>query len=320
MSIQSTNSQSSSSAFQTRLPQGAFDTHVHVFDPRLGPYAAGRAYTPEDAPLQELLAFNNAISGANNTTLVLVQPSPYKTDCTVLMQCLRELRDREIPAFGIAVIDISRVTDQELQAMHDLGIRGIRLNFQADGHRVDVASLKDRVRHAAERIQHLPGWMIQMFIPVSAWDVLYDCILELPVPIIADHLGGTAGPSKLPVELRSKPMAQPGLGSLLSLARQARVIIKISGLYRMSSETSSNYGDLQSIVKMLASEVPDQLIWGSDWPHTGEGHDRVGKTVDVKEPFREIDNQGVLRNLSAWMGPGAWQKMMVENPRRVYQG
>lgn len=44
------------------LPPNAFDTHVHVFDPWLGPYAASRAYTPEDAPLEKLIAFNKSIS------------------------------------------------------------------------------------------------------------------------------------------------------------------------------------------------------------------------------------------------------------------
>ncbi|KAF3395522.1 hypothetical protein DPV78_008599 [Talaromyces pinophilus] len=71
------------------LPEGAFDTQVHVFNPTIGPYAQRRAYTTEDAPLTKLLAFNETISAkARSSKRVLVQPSPYKYDCTVLLQCL----------------------------------------------------------------------------------------------------------------------------------------------------------------------------------------------------------------------------------------
>ncbi|GMF67333.1 unnamed protein product [Aspergillus oryzae] len=148
-----------------------FDTHVHVFDPRLGPYAPGRPYTPEDAPLSKLIAFNeNLTTDGQVGNLVLVQPSPYKTDCTVLLQCLRDLRNRNINARAIVVIDVDNVTDHALEEMHQLGARGIRLNFQADGREVDLTKLADMLHKAARRIQHLPGWMVQLYVPVWVWE------------------------------------------------------------------------------------------------------------------------------------------------------
>lgn len=104
------------------------------------------------------------------STPLLVQPSPYKTDCTVLVECLRELKDRQIQALGISVIGVERVTDQELERMHELGVRGIRLNFQADGKDLDIASVQTAMQKGAARIRHLPGWMIQVFIPAWTWD------------------------------------------------------------------------------------------------------------------------------------------------------
>ena len=153
------------------LPPNAFDTHVHVFDPRLGPYAASRAYTPEDAPLDKLIAFNKSIS-ANTamTRLVLVQPSPYKTDCTVLMQCLQGLQRLGNVAYAIVVIDVDNVENNELDDMHSFGVRGIRLNFQADDKAPNISSLVDTLHKAARRICHLPGWMIQLFVPAWVWD------------------------------------------------------------------------------------------------------------------------------------------------------
>ncbi|KAL4903848.1 hypothetical protein BDW74DRAFT_34395 [Aspergillus multicolor] len=153
------------------LPPESFDTHVHVFDPTIGPYAPGRAYTPEDAPLAKLIDFNKCISqGDTGCGVVLIQPSPYKTDCTVLLKSLQDLRAQRRTAYGIAVVDLETITDHGLKQMHDLGMRGIRLNFQADGKELDVPGSLDTLQKAASRIRHLPGWMIQLFVPGHAWN------------------------------------------------------------------------------------------------------------------------------------------------------
>lgn len=148
-----------------------FDTHTHIFDPDLGPYAAGRAYTPEDAQLKELLAFNQSLSkDPPNNTLVLVQPSPYGNDCSVIIQSLQKLKDQNINAFGIAVLDLDNTTDAQLRELHTLGIRGIRLNFQADGKELNTDKLVATLHRTADRVRHLPGWMIQLFVPGWSWD------------------------------------------------------------------------------------------------------------------------------------------------------
>jgi predicted TIM-barrel fold metal-dependent hydrolase len=143
-------------------------------------------------------------------------------------------------------------------------------------------------------------------------------VLELPVPIIADHIGGLRGASK---QLIGEPegIKQRGYGSLLQLARRGKVIVKISGLYRASNSGESGYADLAPIVKDLASEVPDQLIWASDWPHTGEGANRAAAGIESIEPFRAIDNPGILYNLRSWVGnEESWIKMLVVNPDHIY--
>lgn len=158
------------------------------------------------------------------------------------------------------------------------------------------------------------------FVPVLNMSTgLYGTILNLPVPVIADHLGGMRGSSKLPSELGGESLAQPGLEALLSLAKKSKVIVKISGLYRMSTETDSMYEDLKPIIQEFRKEIPHQLIWGSDWPHTGEAKERAANSLDNKEAFRQVDNIGVLRQLHEWMGEDAWRKMIVDNPRRFFK-
>jgi predicted TIM-barrel fold metal-dependent hydrolase len=111
---------------------------------------------------------------------------------------------------------------------------------------------------------------------------------------------------------------QPGLQSLVFLAMSKHVLIKISGLYRSSALINSNFSDLELLVKYLAAEVPDQLIWASDWPHTGDGKDRKGRSIEIPESFRQIDNAGVLRQLKNWCGDECCSRLMVKNPSKLF--
>lgn len=90
-----------------------------------------------------------------------------------MMHCLRELKDRGISSFGIAVLDLNSTTDAQLSDLHALGVRGVRLNFQADGKEVDLTHLVAILNHTADRIRHLPGWAIQLFVPGWTWDGEY---------------------------------------------------------------------------------------------------------------------------------------------------
>lgn len=86
------------------------------------------------------------------------------------MQCLQRLEDQNIDAFGIVVLDLDNVTDAELATMHTIGVRGIRLNLQADGKEVNIDKLVFALQKTADRICHLPGWIIQLFVPGWSWD------------------------------------------------------------------------------------------------------------------------------------------------------
>jgi predicted TIM-barrel fold metal-dependent hydrolase len=155
---------------------------------------------------------------------------------------------------------------------------------------------------------------------------LEDTILSLPVPIIADHQGGMKGSSALPKGIN--PTDQPGLATLLNLARLNKVFVKISGLYRSSqfsnserllkTDVSTGYEDLEPLIQALAREIPDRLIWGSDWPHTGSGKDRVSRSFTDMEPFRSVDNDKVMKNIREWVGSEVWAKMMTVNPSHIY--
>lgn len=127
------------------------------------------------------------------------------------------------------------------------------------------------------------------------------------------------GASKLPPDLQEKPLSQPGFNSLLSLADQSRVLVKVSGLYRVSGLSTSHFSDTKPAIQAFAHHIPNQLIWGSDWPHTGDGSNRVDRHLNVKEPFRLIDSHAILQSIRDWVGDEVWRMMLKDNPARVFQ-
>lgn len=153
------------------LTTDSWDTHVHIFDSAVGPYSPSRAYTPAQATLQQLLEFSSGLTQEQPLKIVLVQPSPYGSDNTVLLHSLKQLHEGgRRSARGIAVVDIGRTSDEELWSMHELGIRGLRINKQADGRSADLGALRQVIVETASRIKGLPNWKIQLFCAPSTWD------------------------------------------------------------------------------------------------------------------------------------------------------
>ncbi|KXH27930.1 hypothetical protein CNYM01_04530 [Colletotrichum nymphaeae SA-01] len=296
----------------------SWDTHVHVFDASIGPFAPGRSYTPARATAQQLLDFSSGLTRATPLNIVLVQPSPYGSDNTVLLRSMKSLREGGSRiVWGIAVVDIENISDANLMELHDAGVRGLRINKQADGKSTDLDALKETILQTASRIQYLPGWKIQLFCAPAMWEV------ALPVQVIADHVGGMRALSKLQLNAATSslddPTKQPGFEALVKLARASKVIVKLSGFYRLSDKTESGCSDMEPIVKALVEAVPHRLVWGSDWPHTGEGKDRVNRGLEAVEEFREIDDARIIQNLRSWVeDEKAWMGLMVQNPAGFY--
>ncbi|GKT89592.1 amidohydrolase 2 [Colletotrichum tofieldiae] len=316
------------------LSPDGWDTHVHVFDSMIGPFASSRSYTPAQATSHQLLDFGSGLTQGHMLNTVLVQPSTYGNDNTVLLHSIKQLRESGSRMIrGIAVVDIDSISDEELRAFHECGIRGLRINKQADGRGADVNDLRKVIVKTAARIRGLRGWKIQLFCAASTWDVntalmiqpdLYETILTLPVEVIVDHVGGIRGLSKLHLETATQsivdPRDQAGFDSLLKLAKASKIIIKLSGFYRLSNMQAFGYSDLEPIIRTLTEAVPDRLVWGSDWPHTGEGKDRLNRGIDFVEGFRDIDDGGIVENIRKWINAeDVWTRIFVVNPNKVYE-
>src|SRR5580692_2651879 len=109
------------------VPAGACDCHTHIFgEPEKFPFFAGRVYTPEMALPKEMAALHQSL---HIERVVIVTPSVYGTDNAAT---LAGMKARGAQARGVAVID-DKTPESELDAMHGVGVRGIRINLATSG-------------------------------------------------------------------------------------------------------------------------------------------------------------------------------------------
>src|SRR6201995_1916951 len=106
-----------------KLPEGSVDAHCHVFGPGAEfPYAPERKYTPCDASKHQLYALRDHLGFARN---VVVQATCHGADNRAMVDALTHSNGK---ARGGATVK-QNVSDAELQAMHEAGVRGVRFNF-----------------------------------------------------------------------------------------------------------------------------------------------------------------------------------------------
>ena len=268
-----------------RLPRGSIDCHFHVFGPvEAFPYAAGRSYTPPDAPLSayEDLAETFGINGA-----VIIQPSVYGFDSRRTLAAMAESR---LPMRAVLVVD-PEISERALDELHALGVRGVRVNllFGAGLALATAFRLADKLR---ER-----GWHLQLLADVSQLDKLCDLVRALNIPVVFDHLGHVS---------ITPPLETEGFRSLLSLVRDGLGWVKLSGGYRITRRSDMPYDDLRPCVDALINANPQQLVWGTDWPHP---------SIPVAMP----DDTDMLEMTLDWLRDEALaERILVQNPVRLY--
>jgi len=250
------------------VPDGACDTHAHVIanDPDY-PWVPERSYSAPAATPEAYLAMLAAQGMARG---VLVQVSIHGTDNRYMVAALRANPER---LRGIAVV-APDVSDAQLQALHDAGVRGLRLNVLFGGG-VGLAAMHT----LASRIAPM-GWHLQFLIDVNQLEVAtLRQLARLPCPGVIDHMGYVRA---------EKGVDDPGFQRLLGLVNDAGFWAKLSGAYRISSDHDA-YADVTPLAQTLVAAAPDRMLWGSDWPHVG---------LRAPDPMPDT---GVLRNaLARW--------------------
>jgi predicted TIM-barrel fold metal-dependent hydrolase len=229
--------------------------------------------------------------------VVLVQISVYGFDNACMMAALDQMPN----ARAVAVLP-DDAPGSQLDDFHRRGVRGLRLNISTGGNAAPDA-VRARLRAAAALCAR-NGWHVQMFMGPDLVDALTPLILELPVPVVIDHFGRMA-PDSGDNELRN----------LLRLLDSGRGWVKIGGAYRIADDPRDPRID--ALARRLVAANPDNIVWGSDWPHSSDH--RGDKLRLVEMPYQDIDTRGLLDLLPRWLKDGALiEKVLVGNPARLY--
>jgi 2-pyrone-4,6-dicarboxylate lactonase len=266
-------------------PPGACDAHCHVFGPAARfPYAPARRYTPPDSPKETLAALHGRLGISR---AVLAQASCHGTDNRAMLDAISSSSGAWR---GVAMVDAD-VTEVELNALHDGGVRGLRFNFVRHlGGAPDLQAI-DRL---LARVAPL-GW--HGVLHLDAGDlVTYGSFLDgLRVPFVIDHMGRVDAAAGL---------EQPAFQRLLELLANELAWVKIAGAERVS-RSGKPFHDAIPFARALIDAAPDRVLWGTDFPHPN---------------VRVMPNDGELVDLFARFTPdeGLRRKILVDNPTRLY--
>ncbi len=305
------------------MPKGAWDTHIHVLDPEQHPYIVPRYASPAPAPVAQYAALS---AGCRN--IVVVHASMQGPSRATLLETLGRG-----PALGLTLralvggLDsadaIDSLDDSELDRLHAAGVRGARFYLMAWGQ--DSAAVAAPARDLASSVARLAArvgrlrWIIDIVCPLVVWAALADFLrgedLDRRVTVVADHFAGA-----FPGSEHTEDFA-----TLIQLVQEGRLFVKLSALDRVyqspiSNSSDGNIDSLAPLAKALVGANPDQILYGTDWPHVGPGKPVNGSEEAAQfEPLNNIPDEEHIRKLREWIPDSdTWHKIFVTNPERLF--
>src|SRR5258707_6630985 len=159
------------------------DTHVHIVGAiESYPQIPTRTYRAGPAPLD---ALRRRAAERGITRLVLVQPSFYGTDNTLLLDSLDALGGE---GRGVAVIDPAAATPEMLAAYARRGVRGLRLNLYSTVAGQEARAL-DRAFAALADVARPMGWHVEVIAGLGVLVESMSLFARAAVPVVVDHYG-----------------------------------------------------------------------------------------------------------------------------------
>lgn len=271
------------------VPKGAVDAHCHVFGPGAEfPFAPQRKYTPCDASKTQLWDLRDYLGFSRN---VVVQATCHGSDNRALVDALNASKGL---ARGVATIT-ENITDAELEALHQAGVRGVRFNFVK--RLVDALPFYS-LKRIASRIKEL-DWHIVIYFESQDLPELYDFFTSLPTTLVVDHMGRPDV---------TKPVDGEDFALFLKfMAENDKVWSKVSCPERISVDgPEKGYQDVVPFARKVVESFPDRVLWGTDWPHP-----------NMKS---HMPDDGKLVDMIPLIAPTAelQHKLLVDNTMRLY--
>ncbi|MGB1105451.1 MAG: 2-pyrone-4,6-dicarboxylate hydrolase [Alphaproteobacteria bacterium] len=268
-------------------PSGAVDAHCHVFGPAGEfPFAPERKYTPGDAGKDMLFALRDHLGLSRN---VIVQASCHGKDNSAMIDALRTSGGL---ARGVAVV-AHDIADDELDMMHEAGVRGVRFNFVK---RLVDATPREVFMRTAERVQRL-GWHVVVYFEAPDLADLSPFLKELPGIVVVDHMGRPDV---------SQPVDGPEFARFVTLMEELPTLwTKVSCPERLTV-AGPPYDDVVPFQRHLVERFSGRVLWGTDWPHPNMKSHRP--------------DDGLLVDTIARIAPtpALQQALLIDNPMRLY--
>jgi 2-pyrone-4,6-dicarboxylate lactonase len=203
-------------------------------------------------------------------------------------------------ARGVATVR-REISDAELQAMHEQGVRGVRFNFVK---RLVDFTPRDELMEIAGRIKKL-GWHVVIYFEAPDLPELWDFFSALSTVVVVDHMGRPDV---------SQPADGPEFELFVRFMREHTNVwskvtcperLSVSGPPALNAERNA-YRDVAPFARRIVETFPDRVLWGTDWPHPNlKSHmPDDGLLVDF------IPHIAVTTELQ--------RKLLVDNPLRLY--
>jgi D-galactarolactone isomerase len=269
-----------------KAPPNACDCHHHIYDAvRFPQPAKATAPLQPNARVDEYRLLQRRLQTMRS---VVVTPSAYATDNRVTLDAIAQFGLR---ARGVAVVRPD-VTDAELKALADGGVRGVRFSLTTPS---TAATTIDMIEPLSKRVAAL-GWHVQINMTadqIAAADPLWN---RLPSPIVFDHIGHISGP---------EGTRHPAYPVMRRLIDKGRTWVKLSVTYDNTTDGPPGYADVVALGQTLVNAAPERLVWGSNWPHPNES--------------RKPDDALLFDLMTRWAPDEAGRhRILVENPRILY--
>jgi predicted TIM-barrel fold metal-dependent hydrolase len=257
---------------------------MHIYDAARFPPLRPGSRMQEHASASDYQRLQKRIG---TTRTVVVQPAAYGTDNRVTLDAIARLGN----ARGVGVVHPD-VTDAELSAMHEGGVRGIR--FTVFDPATAVTRI-DMIEPLAGRMAAI-GWHVQIHMRGDQIVDNADMLRRLPCTIVIDHMGRVPLPAGT---------SHPSYAVVRELIDRDKTWVKLSGAYQDTKIGPPTYADATVLARAYAAAAPERMVWGSDWPHPTE----------KSKP----DDALLLDLLGEWAPDDATRRrILVDNPRTLY--
>ena len=259
--------------------------HIMVVDFPLAPEIHSRPIRDVSAKEYLEVLHSHGISHG-----VLTAPSFYGANNTLLFDALRNF---PYQLRGTASIDPAieiTTLERQLHLMQEIGIVGIRLNWNKKKVLPDINSAEYKRLLALARDLHLH---IELFLEDYLQEQVVPQILASGATLVLDHFGNPD--PKLGIKSASFQKTLRGLEA-------GQAWVKLSAPYRLGS---LNGVSIQPYVDALVAANPKQLVWASDWP------------------WLSYENQFTYTDCLTWIQSAVddsaiWEDIFIHNPKTLF--